>query len=248
MPVNSHVQPWRLFHLRSNGPVRLDPMNSHAAGIVIGGEHMRAGDVRGHMNRARRQRCGLAVRKQGPGGWIDSKRAQPVLAAARRRAVRREIAGPAVAPGNIKVLLRRMLRCFLHICRKCQRTPLDESRAIDIHVILREFSAHGGVQHHLARSRCFCRLTCSQDLFEFVQFQSPAKLRAATLSRERLQPPDRGRNVHHQSSCNSKCFRAASSVSGLSAQLEVFGFVDHPHPAAALDRMRQCEMVWSIMM
>src|SRR6266849_5480085 len=78
-----------------------------------------------------------------------------MLAAARRGGALRKIAWAAVAPGNVKVFFRGMLRSFLHIGRKRQRASLDESRAIDIHVILREFSAHGGVQCHFARSRCF---------------------------------------------------------------------------------------------
>src|SRR6266849_5703485 len=78
-----------------------------------------------------------------------------MLAAARRGGALRKIAWAAVAPGNVKVFFRGMLRSFLHICRKRQRASLDESRTIDIHVILREFRAHGGVQRRLARRRGF---------------------------------------------------------------------------------------------
>src|SRR2546427_12884996 len=101
MSIDSNVEWCRGFYLRTNGPVCRDPMNSHAAWIVVSNQHMRAGDICGDMNRARRQGCWLTVGKQGTRVWIDAERAQTVLAATRCRTAGREIAGPAVAPGDI---------------------------------------------------------------------------------------------------------------------------------------------------
>src|ERR1700674_2309037 len=46
VPVDPDLERRRGLYLRTNGPVRLDPMHRHAARIVVSQQHMRAGDVR----------------------------------------------------------------------------------------------------------------------------------------------------------------------------------------------------------
>src|ERR1700680_4057828 len=102
------------------------------------------------MNRSCGQRCRLAVRLQGPGRGIDAEHAYAVLAALRRDTRGwRSVARTSVAPSDVKILTRRMRPSVLDIGRERHRTSFGQTAALDVHVVLRELGADGGVERHL---------------------------------------------------------------------------------------------------
>jgi hypothetical protein len=141
-----------LLYLLANRSVGLNLINRQAARIVMGGKHMRAGNVGGDIDCTCWQQCGLTVREQGAGRWVDLERGQTALAISRRLSVR---AHTAITPGHVKIPLRRMLNSFLDTFRECNRTAFNQGRTIEIDVILREFLIYRGIQDRSAAPRCF---------------------------------------------------------------------------------------------
>src|ERR1700736_5825146 len=102
------------------------------------------------MNRTCGQRCRLAVRMQGPGGRVDAKHTDAVLAALRRNTRGwRSVARTSVAPSDVEILSRWMRPSVLDIGRERHRTSFGQGAALDVYVVLRKLGADGGVQRHL---------------------------------------------------------------------------------------------------
>src|SRR5437773_3160245 len=129
-------------------------MHSHAARIVVRDQYMRTENIGGDMNRTRGQRCGLSVEMQCPRRLIDLEGAHTVLGSARCSAgARTYVAGTAVAPSHVQVLLGGMRPCLLHIRRKRRRASLDERRVFCVHVVPAQLGSRSGIEDDFARCR-----------------------------------------------------------------------------------------------
>ena len=87
MSIDSEVESGRLFYRGKNRPVRRQAKHSQSAGIVVGDQQMRSGNVDRDVNRARRQRYRAAVSMQGPRYRVDAERADSVMVFADGREV-----------------------------------------------------------------------------------------------------------------------------------------------------------------
>ena len=100
-----------LRHLGPESRVGIDLPDPHAGRIVKGDEHMLRRNIGGHVDRPMRQRNRLAVRAEGPGRGIDSKRADMMFCA------RLAHTGGAVAARRVKESMRDMRPNILDIRR-----------------------------------------------------------------------------------------------------------------------------------
>ena len=122
--------------------VAVDAVHGDRARMVEGGQQIFAAAVDAAMDRARRQRLRLAVRRQGAGGGIDPQRARQVLVAGNEP-------GAAVARHHVEILPGGMRPDVLDVGRQGHRAALLQRGVGDVDVVEGKLRPDAGVEHGL---------------------------------------------------------------------------------------------------
>src|SRR3984893_9795071 len=132
MGEDAGVDRARLLYLFAGREVRVDAVDAHRARIVERYENILRRNVRAYVDGARRQPYRRTVRREGATRRVDGKRGDVMLGPGRA------IAWSAAAGRHIKIASVYMRPGILHGRGQRDRLTLDQLRARDIHVVVRE--------------------------------------------------------------------------------------------------------------
>jgi len=145
MPVNPGVDRPRLPDLVARGRVGINAVNPDRTRIAERDHQMLGGNIGRHMDRARRQRYRIPVRRQRAGGRIDAEGGHMMRVADRAHSRR------AIARGDIEIPARSMRPGVMNIRRQRHGTAPDQRGALDVDVVMRKFRPDTGVKRRFIR-------------------------------------------------------------------------------------------------
>ena len=143
MGEDAGVDRARLLHLFARREVLVDAVDAQRARIVERHQDVLRRNVRGHVDGARRQPYRLAVLGESAARRIDAERGDVMLGPGRA------ITGSAAAGRDIQIASRCMRPGILHARRQRDRFSLDQRRARDIDVVVREVGPDVGIERDL---------------------------------------------------------------------------------------------------
>ena len=143
MSVDAGVDVTRLVHLIAWREVRVDAVDASGTRIVERDQNMLRGNVRRHMDRARRQPYRRTVLRQTAALRIDAQRGDVMLGADRART------WSTAAGRNIKITSRCVRPGILHARRQCDRLASGQPCTLYIDVPVRQIRPHVCVERDL---------------------------------------------------------------------------------------------------
>ncbi len=145
MGEDAGVDGARLGHLFARRKVLVDAVDAHRARIIERHQNILGGNIRADVDRARRKAYRFAVRRQSATFGIDAKSGDVMLGAGRA------ITRSAAAGRNIKIAPRRMRPGILHARGQRDLRALDQLRARDIYIVMREIGSDICIERGLLR-------------------------------------------------------------------------------------------------
>src|SRR5215831_7379653 len=155
MSEDAGVDRPRLLHLFSRRKILVDAIDPHCARIVERDQNIFGGYIGADVDWAGRQPYRYTVRRQRASRGINGECGDVMLGSLG------PVAGGAAAARYIEIASRRMRPGILYGCRQRDRLTLDQLRARDIHVVMREIGPDICIERDLlghllggSQSRC----------------------------------------------------------------------------------------------